>query len=73
MLLRRFARFVADYWRLMCGRPMLGADTLSKRTVYLTPPTDDEERYLRQLIDVANAPYDKNTVLGGPRRFPSSP
>ncbi len=35
-------------------------------TVYLTPPTQDEEKYLRS-IEQSNSEYDPAIVVGGPR------
>jgi hypothetical protein len=35
-------------------------------TVNLTPPTEDEEKYLRS-IEQSNSNYDPGIILGGPR------
>ena len=34
--------------------------------VYLTPPTEDEEEYLRS-IEQSNSEYDPTIIVGGPR------
>lgn len=39
----------------------------SPRTIVITPPTKDQEEYLRR-IEEATGKYDPNYVIGGPKQ-----